>query len=39
MCLSHIGPSLLFSTGTPSPLIVCKIQKTKDLIYDYVLDL
>ena len=31
--------SLLFGTGTPSPLLLCKISKTKDLFYDYVLDL
>jgi hypothetical protein len=27
------------STGTPPPPIVCKISKTKDLHFDYVLDL
>jgi len=35
----HWNVSLLFSTGYPPPPIICKIQKTRDLKYDYVLDL
>ena len=38
-CLSHFGLSLLFSVGYPSPLFMRKMQKTKDLFCDYVLDL
>jgi len=34
-----LGRSLLFSTGTPSPLLLRKILKTDALFYDYVLDL
>ena len=33
------GPSLLFSTGYPSPPFACKIFKTNELFCDYVLDL
>ena len=34
-----LGRSLLFGTGSPPAPFYCKIQKTNDLFYDYVLDL
>ena len=37
--LPSLGRSLLFSTGYPPPPFVCKIQKTSDLYFDYMLDL
>jgi hypothetical protein len=34
-----LGRSLLFSIGYPPPPFRCKILKTRELFYDYVLDL